>query len=59
VNYDQFIEDLNGCLDHLPRLPINILHDEDATWEYATGLRKLAKAGTRYTVEDGKLQRMA
>jgi len=45
TDYDQFMEDLNQCLDPLPRLPIGIEYDSDPEWVYALRLREIAIDG--------------
>jgi len=45
TDYDQFMEDLNQCLDPLPRLPIGIEYDSDPEWVYALRLREIAMDG--------------
>ncbi|MEW5914797.1 MAG: DUF695 domain-containing protein [Gemmatimonadota bacterium] len=41
-NYDRFMAHLNEVLAGKPRFPIEIVHDEDPTWKYWTGIREFA-----------------
>jgi hypothetical protein len=41
-DYDEFMEALNQLLDGKPRFPIEIMHDNDPTWKYNTGITRIA-----------------
>jgi len=59
TNYDQFMEDINSCLDKLPRLPIQILNDSDPDWKYAKQMREMIQEGLQYAIVENQLQRVA